>query len=148
MLERSLKANGWEKRATLFREGLFDRSGWLNVVTQEFFEDEPPPHADVLRVRAFDSFEFHAGFYAYHDWHSASAIWFKLDVEGAEVEVLKGATKFITKLHPKITVENHNFKRATIEQEVRDLLVGQHGYTEISTVPYHAVSHSLYVYQP
>jgi FkbM family methyltransferase len=152
MLERSIKANGWGERAVLYREGLFDRSGWLNVVTQEFYEDEPMPHADIVRVRSFDDYGFgscdDADKMAFYSWQREGGIWFKLDVEGAELKVLTGANNFIQSYHPKITVENHNFKRATIEQEVRDLLVGQHGYTEISTVPYHAVSHSLYVYQP
>ena len=73
--------------------------------------------------------------------------WMKLDVEGAEVEVLKGAKDLISKFCPKIQVENHVFKRASLYEEVRELLIGGNlgaRYEEISTVQYHSVSHSLY----
>jgi hypothetical protein len=39
--------------------------------------------------------------------------------------------------------ENHKFKIATIEQDVRDLLLSWN-YKEIATHPYHSVSHSYY----
>ena len=42
-------------------------------------------------------------------------------------------------------VENHNFKRATLEQEIRELVTGTFGYKEVDTTPYHAISHSLYI---
>lgn len=69
--------------------------------------------------------------------------WLKLDVEGAEVEVLKGAEHLIRALRPTILVENHLFQRNTIAEEVRSLL-GDMGYRHISTHQNHSVSHSVY----
>ena len=137
-LEESLRLNGWSDRCDIMTTGVYDRSGWLDTFSQEFFEAEPEMRPTIIRVDSLD------------DWRrglelpKAHRSWMKLDVEGAEVNVLRGAAKMIGEMRPRITVENHNFKRASLEQEVRDLLVVW-DYIEVSTTPYHSVSHSLYV---
>lgn len=142
MLRESLALNGWSDRCEIYESGCYDRPGWINALTQEFHVEEPAAHPDVLRVNTLD------GWYQSHFRSKFSAgqfprYWLKLDVEGAEVHVLQGAETLIHDLRPKILVENHNFKRPTLEAEVRALLTGAR-YREVSTTPYHSVSHSLY----
>ena len=146
-LEASLALNGWSERARVFRDGLYSRSGWIDAWTQEFTTVEPPKQPngryvnhEILAVRTFD------------DWARAEKpavptghVWLKLDVEGAEVEILKSSLAAAMRFGPpNIFVENHNFKRASIEQEVRELVTG-YGYREIATRPHRNYSHSLYV---
>jgi len=136
LLAKSLALNGWTDRCEIYDSGAFDKSGWLNASTQEFHETEPAPHGDIIRVEKLD------------DWAARvkprRAHWMKLDVEGAEIEVLRGARVLIGVCRPRILLENHLFKRASIADEVREILVGEHNYREVSTHPHHSVSHSLY----
>jgi len=142
LMRRSIDLNGWSDRATVFDSGMYSKVGWLNVLTQEFFDVKPvDATGPIFEVNTVDNWvETHqadlAGF--------NSRFWMKLDVEGAEVEVLKGAENFLKTVKPAVMVENHNFKRATLEKEVREFMLS-HGYKEIVTLPYHSVSHSLYV---
>lgn len=139
-LRESIKLNGWEDRCTVYENGVFVKDGWLNTMTQQFWDRDPGPSDDVILVSTLDTWS---------SVHSPDRVdWMKLDVEGAETEVLWGAKELISKFRPKIQVENHLFKRATIEQEVRELLItGRfgHPYREVSTHRYHSVSHSLYL---
>lgn len=143
MMLQSLKLNGWEDRAVIYASGCYSRSGWVNASTQEFHTTEPAPQGDIIRVDSLDDW-FRTEFSPRFSPGAFPRYWMKLDVEGAEVEVLKGAEVTIRTLKPSIVVENHNFKRASLEQEVRSVLIDQFGYREVATTPYHAVSHSLY----
>ena len=140
----SLKLNGWEDKCVIYDSGVYDKAGWLNALTQEFSIAEPTEfNNDIIKVDQLDLW-YENVFLKTDKKENHSGFWLKLDVEGAEVEVLKSSSKLIKDLKPRITLENHVFKRATIEQEVRDVLVG-YGYREIMTTPYHSVSHSLYI---
>jgi len=147
LMRETLALNGWADKCCVIESGVYDRDGWLNVDTQEFYADSPaipdgPANGlplDVIPVTTIDS------------WMTSVNLsrvdWMKLDVEGAEGEVIKGAKNLISNFCPKILVENHLFRRASLYQEVYDLLVeGKLGirYREISTVSYHFISHSLY----
>jgi FkbM family methyltransferase len=135
LFEASLALNGWMDQTVVYRHGLYSQSGWLNAATQEFTVEKPSElTVDHVRVERLD--DSTAG--GAPDIH-----WMKLDVEGAEVEVLKGAGATIRRARPVIVCENHTFKRKTLEKEVRDLLEGW-GYRHVSTTPYHSVSHSLF----
>jgi FkbM family methyltransferase len=135
LMAKSLALNGWANKCDIYSWGVFDKSGWLNASTQEFHETAPEPHGDIIAVETLD------------DWNRRvrpeRIDWMKLDVEGAEVDVLRGAEELIRKFRPRIHTENHLFKRATICDEVRTILAG-HGYHEDSTHPYHAISHSRF----
>lgn len=138
-LEESLRRNGWQDRCEVARFGAYNRTGWVNTDTQEFHVERPMfASKNVIEVQKLDDWRLK------HVIPSAPVYWLKLDVEGAEVQVLYGAQLLLSEFTPRVLVENHNFKRATLEQEVRDFLT-QRGYREVATAPYHAVSHSLYV---
>lgn len=134
-LAASLNANGWDGRCSVHCDGLYSRDGWLNTITQEFLYDAHVENEAVIRVSTLDRKDLDV---------PKARTWMKLDVEGAELEVLNGAEVFVRAHRPRILVENHLFKRATIEQEVREWLFAR-GYVEESTTPYHSVSHSLYL---
>lgn len=126
----SLKLNGWENKLTIISEGIYSKTGYLNDSTQHFSEF---PVDGYFKVSKLDDIELNVN----------RVDWMKLDVEGAEVDVLQGAEKLISRFRPKVLVENHQFKDNTIEQRVRDTMNG-HGYKFVSCFPYHGVSHSLF----
>lgn len=144
LLQESLAANGWTDKCRVYNDGLYDRNGWLDTMTQAFYEEEPENrNSATISVRTVDSW-YESDFKPHFERDQFPGIWLKLDVEGAEVQVLQSGARMISELRPKVLVENHNFKRASLEQEVRTLMLS-FGYDEVSTVPYHSVSHSLYV---
>ena len=140
VLRRSLEANGWSDRCRTYGEGLYDKPGYLHTVSQAFSQDPwPDPDPDVIRVDTIDS-------WASRDLPSGGKVdWMKFDVEGAEVEVIDGGSGLIREFLPMVLVETHAFKRASIEQEVRDLLQSIGPYRHVATRPHHSVTHSLYV---
>jgi FkbM family methyltransferase len=131
-LRKSLALNGWQDRCEIIEKGLYSKTGWLNDMSQAFSENEVP---GSFAVWAFDDLELSVP--------SGVPLWVKLDVEGAEVEVLKGMTKFIGGFRPVLLIENHQFKDASIQTRV-EVELARHGYTAVSHHPYHGVSHSLY----
>lgn len=58
----------------------------------------------------------------------------KIDVEGAEVEVIKGGLKTLEKFKPNLIVECHNFLDDTLSQKVKELLPF-YEFEEISRPP-------------
>ena len=60
-----------------------------------------------------------------------------MDVEGAEAELLRGSRETISRLRPRVLVENHEFLRRGIGGEVRALLEGM-GLRHVVTRPYHS----------
>jgi FkbM family methyltransferase len=136
VLESSLALNKWQDKCEILTTGFWDKAGWLNTETLEFSET-PKEGLEIIQVETLD---------AWFERENPSRIdWMKLDVEGAEAKVLQFGKKLIIKFKPKILVENHQFKVPTAEQEVRAILV-ELGYQEISTLPYHGVSHSFYLH--
>jgi len=49
--------------------------------------------------------------------------WLKIDVEGAEVDVLNGSLESIKRFKPKILVENHKGLIADVDEQVRSLIL-------------------------
>lgn len=155
----------FSKRCLVVRDGSYSKDGWFDPDHCIFREDlpakcepcegRPLPKEPLggyracpscgkntfqawLRVRSIDSFlEERPGI--------ARVDWMKLDVEGAELETLKGAEKCLRMYRPRILVENHTFQVPTMETDVRDYLVGLNlGYKCDGPHPHCAVSHSFY----
>lgn len=130
ILRESLALNGWESQCQIHEVGLWSRRGYLEDVGVSFSEEPVPGKFPVTTLDLEVP-------------HTSRVSWLKLDVEGAEVEVLRGAENLLRAARPRIQVENHQFKDSTLEKRVRELLEG-YGFRHVQTIPYHAVSHSLY----
>jgi len=146
IVESGLKLNGWSEKVKVFNEGVYDKDGYLNTNSQEFFESyDGDLTGDIIRVRSMDSvYEDIKSQYPHLFNSQPRQYWVKMDVEGAEAAVFRRSSKILTELRPNILVENHLFKDPNIDKEVRSIVLS-HNYTEIGTVPYHSVSHSFYV---
>lgn len=145
ILNINLDANGWRSRCMVFTTGLWNASGFLKCPSQEMPRLHPTPEAAeadptpgaIFPVKSLDE-ELPPDSLKRLDW-------IKIDVEGAEVEVLEGASNLIKKFKPKLYVENHLFKDPSIKHRCQALIDSLDvGYIEVGTIPYHAVSHSLY----
>ena len=168
LLTKNLELNpALRKRALVLRDGSYSRDGWFDPDPDHCrFRETPPDACDTceglvpravplggydlcpkckqmtlarwLRVRSVDS--------VLRDRPGIEHVsWMKLDVEGAELEVLKGAEKCIRQDRPKILVENHTFQVADMETKVRDYLFGLGlGYTIDGPHQHCSVSHSFF----
>ena len=131
------------KRCMVVRDGLYSRDGWFDpdhcaFATQPVRDTSEHDTTQWLKVRSLDSFlEERPGI--------GAVGLMKLDVEGAELEVLKGAEKCLRMYHPRILVENHEQHVRGIESMVRDYLVGLGvGYICDGPYQYGVVSHSYF----
>ena len=61
--------------------------------------------------------------------------WMKIDVEGAEVEVIKGGLKTLKSLKPNLIIECHDFLDNTLSKQVRELLEPYYNFEEIEREP-------------
>jgi FkbM family methyltransferase len=143
VLQKSIILNGWGDKCIVYNTGLYSSVGYLHTVNQTIqstIDDEfvARTAGNIIKVETLDS-------WAGRELSTSQRVdWMKLDVEGAEVEVLKGAANTILKYKPNIQVENHIFKRASIADEVRQFL-NELDYQEVGNIPYTAaVTHSLY----
>lgn len=146
LLELNLAQNpDLAKRCMIVRDGLYSRDGYFNPDHCIFLDKAavdaatgPDPCAQWLRVRSLDSFLAERPGISRVDW-------MKIDVEGAELEVLRGAEQCLRTDRPSILVENHEFQKRGIEVEVRDFLVGLGvGYVCDGPHQHCAVSHSFF----
>lgn len=136
--EESLELNGWSHLCKVFKTGIYDKTGWLDAMDQSFTEHERSG-SDIIRVETLDD-------WAAREIPDEERIdWLKIDVEGAEVEVVNGGRELIRKFRPRVFVENHEFKAPGIESRVRDALQALAPYRHVMTEPHHGVSHSTYV---
>jgi FkbM family methyltransferase len=128
------------RRCLHVRDGLYSKDGWFNP-DKCLFRDvngqgDRFAEGQWLEVRALDSFlEERPGI--------GRVTWIKLDVEGAELDVLKGAEKCIRMYRPKILIENHEFQRIGIGQACIDFLKELRlGYVADGPHQHCAVSHT------
>lgn len=152
----SLDLNGWLRKVVVRRDGLWSRPGAVVPYSFErptsFHEHARDAAAEAagyvrrrneMMPRAFPVSTIDNVVLYEHE--AAKVDWLKVDVEGAEVEVIKGASELITRFKPKILVENHLFKDPSMKENVEALIkLLVPSYVEVGTMPYHLVSHSLY----
>lgn len=156
LLELNLSLNPeLKKRCLVLRDGLFSADGFFDPDHCKFEQRVTPHMASVphdlakgervagppwLRVRSLDA--------VLRDRPGIDHIrWMKIDVEGAELEVLKGARLTLEQDRPNILVENHEFQIKGIGAQVREYLAG-FGYRCDGPAPHGSVSHSFYSVVP
>jgi len=141
LLRQSLDLNGWTDKCDIKAAGVYGKEGWLEAYTQAFsVEPFTQPFAGLHQIFPVHPLEF---------WESEiptnyQRVWMKLDVEGAELDVLQGAERLLQTLNPHIFVENHEFKAPGIGGRVREYMEGL-GWSHVETRPYHSITHSLYI---
>ncbi len=138
MLQRNLDANGFADRCEVIRLAVGDGPGWFSFELSMLFNEEAPG-----RTRATSLDDWMAG---RSDIQRVD--WIKIDVEGAEERVIRGAEGLIRRFRPRMIVENHQFMDNGIEGRVRELVLGLGlGYT-VDGAPWHSVSHSFFEARP
>jgi FkbM family methyltransferase len=146
-LLESLALNDWGRQVTIFQHGVYSKVGWVHTESQEFYSIEPKADPAIIAVTTIDAMA-EAGNFSEAARSFANHFWMKLDVEGAEVEVLRGAAGVIRRYRPKLLVENLLFKDPWIGDAVRKLVEsGDLGvkYCHVGTMPYGSLSHSFYL---
>lgn len=151
LLEKNLSLNPeLAQRCMVVRDGLYSGTGWFDPDHCKFVASEmdksggtrPQDTKQWLAVRSLDDFLDERPGIERVDW-------VKLDVEGAELEVLRGAEKCLRMYRPRILVENHELHIKGIENQVRDHLVGMGlGYVCDGPHQHCAVSHSFFQAAP
>lgn len=142
LLEKNLSLNpDLAPRCTVVREGLHIQDGYFDPDRSRFFPGPGPATEGLLHCRSLDSWAMEMDAKKEID----NIDWIKLDVEGAEFDVLRGGERAIRACLPKILVECHNFHDKDMERKVRDFLVGLGvGYVCDGPYPHGDVSHAFF----
>lgn len=146
VLRASTTLNGWQSRLIQYQFGLWSKTGFLSdedqIFTQEPGEFRTGTTADGKPTQFFPVVTLDHLEPPMPVGHRAIM---KMDVEGAEVEVLKGAQRFMATVRPALVViERHDFKDPNLKPKL-DEAMSFHGYELKVERPYHAVTHCLYV---
>lgn len=134
---------GFKERAAIMPFGCYDQPGWIVLepsgTRYRFQQDAPEPIGpEDMVVQRLDALSTLA------PRLTERIDWIKIDVEGAEEFVLRGAEQLIRRHRPKLLIENHQFMDVRIEQSVIDFIRSlQLGYV-VETMPWNSVSHSFF----
>lgn len=116
---KSAELNGWSQHLRVLETGLSDRFGVSTCDESGEFRVEP---LDEL---------------------SECPDWIKIDAEGAELAILKGAQRTLLEYHPKVLLENHLMFDSNCDAKCEEYL-GSLGYRKVGTMPGGQISHSFY----
>lgn len=120
-------------RFSLSRDGIADRDCWFDPARSVYAEQ--PGDATWLRCRSLDSW------LAENPLDRVDLI--KLDVEGAELDALRGAEGLIRRFRPRILVECHNFHRPMSEPVIAFVQSLGLGY-RVEIHPHGGVAHAFF----
>ncbi len=139
---RSLEHNGWKNRASVREHGLYSKPGWLNLGNGEYSLECPrwrksPTHCagrsgPWLPDEGTDFLWKFVWPLSAHDLPT-DIRWIKIDVEGAEEHVIRGAKSVLKLNSPTVVVEHHNYMDSGIEQRCIELMQS-YGYTCVSLI--------------
>jgi len=131
ILNQNIKLNNLQEKVELHCEGVSNISGKAMVGTYDYQNIGATPLAlkkdGDINLVSVDEFEFD------------NVVFIKMDVEGMELNALKGAYKTIKRNHPYILVESFGSNFAEVKAFLSDL--GYDGYLELECSNY------LFVYE-
>lgn len=156
IIRDAFRANKF-KKGHPFDFGFYSKKGYFKTDSMEFIEDgklsmqriydvqKAGPAGWYIPVMTLDEWLFNVGMSSYG---INKLTFIKIDAEGAELEIIKGAHKTLKLFSPeKIMIENHLFKNKAVHEELRKLLE-TYEYEERATLggaqPIN-VTHTLYV---
>jgi FkbM family methyltransferase len=123
--------------------GLYDRNGFYDTITNTFHETRE--HERFIDVITLDAFLGVTTWMNPGDLQPEDNVYYiKIDVEGAELPVLRGAKETIEKSVPYLLIENHLFQNRNIEAEIISYIDSLGLGYKHETVPYHAISHTFF----
>lgn len=146
-LKRNIALNGWEEKSVVYDYGLYGEKGFLD--TEDYKNDnyqmtEWKASDYVFPVKTMDEW-YEEDFLPRYGGERYNQVWMKIDIEGAERNMLEGAKKTIQALKPYILVENHSFIRGTMQGEVIEIVRSMDVHHACYSTPYHSVSHTLFI---
>jgi len=137
---RSAMLNGWgNDRLSLFASGLWSEPGWLSCLDWQEGSVYMPTE-EMARARGGIVFPV-----VPLDSLGLSRLDFlKVDTEGAELHVLRGAQETLRRCRPAVMLEHHYHIDPACEDKCREFLATL-GYRQSGeTRKHHTVAHSLY----
>lgn len=127
-LLNNIELNNFYSRARLFNCGLWNKQEevdmkeyaphWpTNTISSKYFMDTVDNIVNQAQLTKID--------------------WMKIDVEGAELEVIEGAAQSISKFKPKMIIECHSFLDPKMVEKVKTLVsaLGEYEFQEIPRPP-------------
>lgn len=123
-------------RFMLTRDGLAHTDVRFDPNKSRYLEPSEPSVAGELRCRALDAW------LAEHP-EIDRVDWIKLDVEGAELDALRGAEMTLRTWKPKLLIECHDFHRPML-QPVADYVLGLGLGYKLEAHPHGGVSHAYF----
>lgn len=126
-LVENIKLNNWQDKCQVLRTGLWSEKGYLKIfpgnACSMFFKTEGDLNAyDYNCLGRGFNFEVNTLDNEVKKFNLNKVDWLKIDVEGCELEVLKGASDLILSKKPKIFLEIHFFKDPTLGEQCHTLL--------------------------
>lgn len=146
-LRESLRVNAWDN-VDLYPVGVYSSRGWLNDGGQRW-DVHAPDGQTGFRQETDDSYSFEVTSLDALDFkpESERRVICKIDIEGAEVEAIKGGDRFFREVRPAfVLIENHQNLKPHLEINERlDAAMRHVGYVKTRERPYCQVVHMLYV---
>jgi hypothetical protein len=166
-LMESADLNGWGRQCRVYPTGLWSAEGWLASFDgprpARFFPGDHGPNWDMVAANASftkgakeaaAAIEGQPGHCSafwvqtlddYCRWAcpSEGRTWIKIDTEGAEEEILKGARRTIAERQPTILLEYHELTMPGCEARL-DAMLADMGYEKVDRRPHHTIAHGLY----
>lgn len=125
-LINNIQINQWEAPIFPFGIGFWDHEGIINM--KDYAPHWPPQSISSNYIMTtIDKFvqekEIH------------KLDWIKIDVEGAEENVVKGGLKTIQKFKPQMIIECHIFLDANLKDKIKNMLTDIYNIEEINRDP-------------